>query len=180
MLILGDKSHAHDQGEHAHAVHEHADHQHVNHDHDHSALAVDHNLKAAYTHVLTDALTSVLAIFALFTAKYLHLVWMDPLMGIVGAILVIRWSIGLLQGTTTVLLDHQIPVAVRDNIVRILENYKDTRVSDLHIWSIGPGIYSSEVSVVTSYPSSPDYYKDLIPPETGVVHTTVEVHLCPD
>ncbi len=178
MLILGNNGHNHDHSEHTHAADDHDDnHQ---HSHSHPELAVDHNLKAAYTHVLTDALTSVLAIFALLTAKYLHLVWMDPLMGIVGAILVIRWSIGLLQGTTTVLLDHQIPLEVRYKIVRILESYKDTRVSDLHIWSIGPGIYSSEVSVVTRYPDSPDSYKDLIPADTGVVHTTVEVHLCQD
>ena len=125
-------------------------------------------------------MTSVLAIIALLTAKYLNLVWMDPLMGIVGAILVIRWSIGLIQGTTKVLLDHQIPVEVQKRIIGILESYKDTKVSDLHIWSIGPGIYSSEVSLVTKYPDSPNKYKALIPQDTGVVHTTVEVHLCPD
>jgi Co/Zn/Cd efflux system component len=87
---------------------------------------------------------------------------------------------GLIQGTTKVLLDHQIPAEVRESIIHILEGYKDTKVSDLHIWSIGPGIYSSEVSVVTKYPEPPNKYKSLIPQETGVVHTTVEVHLCPE
>jgi cation diffusion facilitator family transporter len=191
MVILGEKGHTHsDGGEHSHdeAGHEHADE--PDHDHEHQrvhgpgehthAKGTDHNLNAAYLHVLTDALTSVLAIFALLGAKYLKLNWMDPFMGIVGAILVIRWSAGLIQGTVKVLLDHQIPLEVQKRIIGILESYKDTKVSDLHIWSIGPGIYSSEIGVVTKYPEPPDHYKALIPEDTGVVHSTVEVHLCPD
>ena len=192
MLVLGDKGHTHAHGDHDHEAHDHAAHDHAadehddysHHDHGHEYAHVgtgeDHNLKAAYIHVLTDAMTSVLAIIALLTAKYLKLVWMDPVMGIVGAILVVRWSIGLIHGTTKVLLDHQIPMEVRKTILGILESYKDTKVSDLHIWSIGPGIYSSEVTLVTRFPDSPDTYKALIPETTGVVHTTVEVHLCPD
>jgi len=125
-------------------------------------------------------MTSVLAIIALLVAKYFELVWMDPVMGIVGAVLVIRWSIGLIKGTTKVLLDHQSPLDIQRRISSILESYKDTKVSDLHIWSIGPGIYSSEISVVTKYPESPNKYKAMIPQETGVVHTTIEVHTCPD
>jgi cation diffusion facilitator family transporter len=185
MLILGEKGHTHAPGEehehgHDHAAHEN-EHDH-NHDHNEPTLAkgADHNLKAAYLHVLTDALTSVLAIVALLGAKYFKLNWMDPFMGIVGAILVIRWSVGLIQGTSKVLLDHQIPTDVQKRIKGIFESYKDTKVSDMHIWSIGPGIYSSEISVVTKYPDSPDKYKTLIPEDTGVVHSTVEVHLCPD
>ena len=137
-------------------------------------------MKAAYLHVLTDAMTSVLAIIALLAAKYFRLVWMDPMMGILGAYLVIRWSVGLIQGTTKVLLDHQIPQEIRERVTGILESYKDTKVSDLHIWCIGPGIYSSEISLVTKYPDSPDKYKTLIPQDTGIVHATFEVHHCPD
>ena len=190
MVLLGEKGHTHAHGNHDHEAHDQTDHEqadhehdvltHADHDHAHVTTGDDHNLKAAYLHVLTDAMTSILAIIALLTAKYLNLVWMDPLMGIVGAILVIRWSIGLIQGTTIVLLDHQISVEVRKRIIDTLESYKDTKVSDLHIWSIGPGIYSSEVSVVTKYPDSPNKYKALIPQATGVVHTTVEVHTCPE
>jgi len=180
MLILGENGDTHEHADHAHPTHDHKEHLDSHHHLDHGVKTVDHNLKAAYTHVLTDALTSILAIFALLTAKYLHLVWMDPVMGIVGAILVVRWSIGLIHGTTIVLLDHQIAAVSRKRIIDILESYKDTKVSDLHIWCIGPGIYSSEISVVTKYPESPDRYKDLIPQESGVVHTTVEVHRCPD
>ncbi len=198
MFILGEKGHTHAPGdEHDHAR-EHEDHM-VEHDpnleladhdheydHDHDigvhthAKGADHNLKAAYLHVLTDALTSVLAIVALLGAKYFKLNWMDPFMGVVGAILVIKWSFGLIQGTIKVLLDHQIPPEIQKRIIGILESYKDTKVSDLHIWSIGPGIYSSEIGIVTKYPESPNKYKTLIPDDTGVVHTTVEVHLYPD
>jgi cation diffusion facilitator family transporter len=185
MLILGEKGHTHADDDHDHPVHElevhdHDDHSHGEHDYALIGTGDDHNLKAAYLHVLTDAMTSVLAIIALLTAKYFNLVWMDPAMGIVGAILVIRWSYGLIQGTIIVLLDHQIPLEVRERIIGILESYKDTKVSDLHIWSIGPGIYSAEVSLVTKYPDSPDNYKTMIPQNTGVVHTTIEVHYFPD
>jgi cation diffusion facilitator family transporter len=188
----GDHIHTHDEQHHegqsyAQEEHHHDDHVHEEDEHDHSqhshtiiGTGEDHNLKAAYLHVLTDAMTSVLAIIALLTAKYFNLVWMDPLMGIVGAILVIRWSIGLIQGTTKVLLDHQTHENTQKRITGILENYKDTKVTDLHIWSIGPGIYSSEVSLVTKYPESPNKYKTLIPEDTGVVHSTIEVHYCPD
>jgi cation diffusion facilitator family transporter len=185
IFILGDRGHTHSQ-ENEHSL-EDANNEHVHEhddDHDHNTHAhsgeTDHNLKAAYLHVLTDAMTSVLAIIALLGAKYFRLAWMDPLMGVVGAILVIRWSIGLIQGTVKVLLDHQIPLEVQKKIIGILESYKDTKVSDLHIWSIGPGIYSSEIGVVTKYPDSPEIYKALIPEDTGVVHATIEVHLCPD
>jgi len=193
MLILGEKGHTHAQGDESHRNHDHGEHDHDqahaqgshdhgehDHGHAHAGTGDDHNLKAAYLHVLTDAMTSVLAIFALLAAKYFHLVWMDPVMGALGAFLVIRWSFGLIQGTTNVLLDHQSPVEVRERITGILESYKDTKVCDMHIWSIGPGIFSAEIGIVTKYPDSPDKYKTLIPAETGIVHATVEVHLCPD
>ena len=125
-------------------------------------------------------MTSVLAIAALLAAKYFGWIWADPLMGIVGAIMVARWSIGLVQSSSKVLLDHQLPIDVRMRIIGIIETYKDTRVSDLHLWCIGPGIYSANLSVVTHFPDSPDKYKTLIPTNTGVVHVTVEVHTCLD
>jgi len=190
MLILGEKGHTHAPGEehdHIHHDHEHNhEHDHTGQDHSHEhgehshASVTDHNLKSAYLHVLTDALTSVFAIVALLGAKYYTLNWMDPFMGVVGAVMVIRWSVGLIQGTSRVLLDHQIPSDVQKRITGILENYKDTKVCDMHIWSIGPGIYSSEIGIVTKYPEPPDKYKTLIPADIGVVHSTFEVHLCPE
>jgi cation diffusion facilitator family transporter len=184
MLILGEKGHSHDHaGGHDHAAHEHEqehDHEHE-HEHEHAhGTGEDHNLKSAYLHVFTDAMTSVFAIVALLLAKYFGWVWADPLMGVVGAILVARWSFGLIKSAGTVLLDHQSPSDVREQIIGIVQSYKDTRVTDLHIWAIGPGLYSANMSVVTSYPDSPDKYKTLIPSNLGIVHATVEVHPCPN
>jgi hypothetical protein len=87
---------------------------------------------------------------------------------------------GIDPGTSKVLLDHQIPDEVQNRIRGILESYKDTRVIEMHIWSIGPGIYSSEIAIVTKHPEPPGHYKSMIPPESGVVHTTMEVHTCTD
>lgn len=182
MLILGDYAHKLSDHDHHHHIDAHADnsdHHSETHDHTH-AKGTDQNLKAAYLHVFTDALTSILAIIALFGAKFFQFNWMDPFMGIVGSFLVINWSVGLIRATSRVLLDHQIHPQTQQKIIRALEGYKDTRVSDLHIWSIGPGIYSSEVSIVTKAPDSPEIYKALIPEDAGVVHTTIEIHLCHD
>ncbi len=159
MFILGDH---HDH---------HADQHHHSHAH-------DHNLRAAYLHVLADALTSLLAIFALLAGKFLGLNWMDPVMGIVGAILVARWSMGLIRDTSGVLLDHQAPAAMLEQTRVAIEDVDDNRIADLHIWSIGPGIYSATMAVVSDTPKPPEYYKSLIPKGLGIVHTIVEVHRC--
>jgi cation diffusion facilitator family transporter len=187
MLILGEHGHSHDHGGHDHGGqdhhnhHDHAEHDHhdhAEHSHSKSSSDSDHNLKAAYLHVLTDALTSVFAIFALLAAKYFGWIWADPLMGVVGAILVARWSFGLIKNAGQVLLDNQMSQDIREKVAGILESYKDTRVTDLHLWAIGPGIYSANLSVVTQYPDPPDKYKSMIPSNLGIVHTTVEVHQC--
>jgi cation diffusion facilitator family transporter len=146
------------------------------HDHDHHH---DHNLRSAYLHVIADALTSVLAIAALLTGKYVGWRWMDPLMGIVGALLVARWSVGLLRTSARVLLDRQAPLEVRDGVTRALECVEGDRVADLHVWSIGPGIWAAEVVVVTDAPLPPDEYKARLPDELHLVHVAVEVHRCP-
>ena len=146
---------------------------HPEHDHDHKH---DHNLRSAYLHVLADALTSLLAVFALLAGKYYGLNWMDPMMGIFGAALVARWSIGLLRTTSAVLLDKQAPLRVRDRVRAALEQDCDTRVTDLHIWAIAPGLYSVVASVVAGEPRSPDYYKGILPLELHLAHQTVEVH----
>ncbi len=138
----------------------------------------DHNLRSAYLHVLTDALTSLLAIFALLAAKYFGLIWMDPFMGIVGAILVTRWSLGLLRATTHILLDKQAPDELRKKIRKSIESNGDGRVADLHLWAVGPNIYSAIISIVAHHPLEPEEYKRLIPSDLGLVHTTVEVWRC--
>jgi cation diffusion facilitator family transporter len=146
----------------------------ADHGHEH-AHRHDLNLRAAYAHVLADALTSVLAIVALLTAKYLGFVWMDPVMGIVGALLVARWSLGLLRSTSGVLLDRQASEELRASIRRHIESDGASRVADLHVWAIGPGVHAGEITVATSEPLSPAAYKARIPPDLHVEHVTVEV-----
>lgn len=138
----------------------------------------DHNLRSAYLHVLADALTSVLAIFALLSAKFLGLSWMDPVMGLVGAALVARWSWGLLGATSRVLLDYQAPTGLRREIRDAVESERGNRVSDLHVWSIAPGRYAGIVSIVTHEPRAPDFYKRLLPEDGRLAHMTVEVQHC--
>ena len=165
MIMLGGHHHGHDH-----------DHEHTNQHHSHTHE--DHNLRAAYLHVLADALTSLLALFALLTGKYLGLNWMDPAMGIVGATLVARWSLGLIRTTSSILLDHQAPGMMLEKTRAAIESIDNNRISDLHIWSIGPGIYSATITVVSDAPRTPEHYKSLIPKDLGIVHTTVEVHDC--
>jgi cation diffusion facilitator family transporter len=151
----------------------HHDHAHHHHGHHH-----DHNLRAAYLHVLADALTSVLAIVALLAAKFFAATWLDPVMGLVGAALVTRWSLGLLRETSRVLLDVQLSGSATERLRQAIEA-QDDRVADLHLWSIGPGIRAAAIVVVSDEPRSPDHYRRLIPPDLQVVHATVEVQRCP-
>jgi cation diffusion facilitator family transporter len=175
ILGCGDShSHSHD---HTH------EHQHVGdaeraeetshatrHGHSH-----DHNLRSAYLHVLADALTSVLAIVALVAGKFYGLPWLDPVMGIVGAALVARWSVGLLRSASCVLLDHQGPAAIRAAVLRRLDDIAGVTVTDLHLWEIGPGIYCLVVSLATRDPQPPEYYKVRLADLAGLVHMTIEV-----
>ena len=159
--------------------HDHHHHDHHGHDHGH-AHHHDHNLRAAYLHVLADALTSVLAIVALLAAKFYGLNWLDPLMGIVGAALVSRWSYGLIKDSARVLLDRQAGDDVLAAIRQSLEIGSGDRVTDLHCWSIGPGIYAADLAIVSDDPRAPADYRSKIPAGLGIVHATIEVHRCPD
>lgn len=161
VFILGTDGHGHDHHSHEPSHHHH-----------------DHNLKSAYLHVMADALTSLLAIVALLSAKYFGWIWMDPIMGVVGAGLVARWSYGLLGTTASVLLDRQAPENLQHTIRETVERDGDSRVTDLHVWSIGPGIYSAQIVLVAHDPATPDEYKGRIPKSAGLVHITVEVHVC--
>ena len=146
--------------------------------HGHGHAHHDHNLRGAYLHVLADALTSLLAIVALIAGKYLGTVWMDPLMGIVGACLVSRWAYALLRDSGRTLLDRQAPGTLRDAVRGSLERFHDTRVVDLHVWSIGPGLFAGEIAVVSHQPEEPSVYKELLS-NLGLSHVTIEVHRCP-
>lgn len=138
----------------------------------------DHNLRAAYLHVLADALTSVLAIAALLSGKVLGWQHLDPLMGIVGALVITRWSWHLLKDTSSILLDGSNDEEVRRNIKERIENDADNRVSDVHVWKVGPAHYSAMVSVVTHFPRHPDHYKKLMAGIERLHHLTVEVNPC--
>ncbi|HEY4135198.1 MAG TPA: CDF family Co(II)/Ni(II) efflux transporter DmeF [Alphaproteobacteria bacterium] len=166
----------------AHEGHDHG-HEHDHHDHGHRHGHADHgedlNLRSALLHVVADALTSVLAIAALLGGSYFGLLWLDPLMGLVGAAVIIVWAKGLIGGSGHVLLDRTAPQAVRDGLRQAIESDSDNRLADLHVWSIGPGIYAAALSLLTHHPQAPERYKALVPKALGIRHITVEVHRYP-
>ncbi|MBN1379146.1 MAG: CDF family Co(II)/Ni(II) efflux transporter DmeF [Gammaproteobacteria bacterium] len=140
----------------------------------------DHNLKAAYFHVLADALTSVLAIIALLTGKVFGWIWMDALMGIVGAVIIMRWAYGLLLETSSILLDGSATQSQRTAIRSIIEADADNRVSDLHVWKVSASHFAVILSLVTHNPKSPEYYKALLQDISELSHISVEVLTCED
>jgi cation diffusion facilitator family transporter len=137
----------------------------------------DHNLRSAYFHVLADALTSVLAIAALLAAKIAGMTWLDALMGIVGALLVTKWSTGLLLQSGRVLLDRQAPGRVLDGIRAEIERLPDTTVADLHVWSIGTGRRAAIIVIETGTPRELEEYRRMLFSSFDLVHVTIEV--CP-
>ncbi len=159
-----------------------SDHDHHHgHDHDHAHEHAhghqDHNLRSAYFHVLTDALTSVLAIMGLLAGRFYGWTWMDPAMGLVGAVVIARWSWGLLRGAGAVLLDTMPDDALAGRVRDALERDGD-RVADLHLWRLGPGHMALVVSVVSDRPQPPDRYKARLSALPRLSHVTVEVHPC--
>jgi cation diffusion facilitator family transporter len=167
----------------ARLLHDHHDHRH-GHDHAHDGQdpAHDHghhqdlNLRGAYLHVLADALTSVLAIAALTLGKFFGWNWLDPLMGIVGALVITRWSYGLLQETSGILLDKNIGEEIVAAITAKIEADADNRIADLHIWKLGPKDYGAIVSLVAHFPKDPVHYKALLAEFPQLAHITVEVN----
>ena len=120
----------------------------------------------------------MLAIAALLAGKFLGAWWMDPLMGLLGAALVARWSWGLLRDTSHLLLDHQAPEPILRAVREAIEGAADNRLYDLHVWSVAPGAYAAALGIVTHAPRPPEHYRTLIPNGLGVVHVTVEVQEC--
>ncbi|ELR97169.1 CDF family Co(II)/Ni(II) efflux transporter DmeF [Gloeocapsa sp. PCC 73106] len=147
------------------------------HDHDHHH-GHDHNLQAAYVHVLADALTSILAIVALCGGKFLGWIWLDAIMGIVGAIVIAKWSYNLIQDTGSVLLDGTVDKQIQLAILTAIEGDRDNRVVDLHIWYLSPDHLAATISLVTHYPQPPDYYKNLLKSIPNLAHILIEVNLC--
>jgi cation diffusion facilitator family transporter len=155
FLLAGDHGH-HDHG-HSHGHHHHH----------------DNNLRSAYVHVLADALTSVLAIAALLAGRYLGWVWLDPVMGIVGAIVIAKWAVGLMHDSAAVLLDVT-DEHVAGEIRELLESSDDVRISDLHVWQVGPQARAAIVSVVAAANVSADTIRERLAPVHELSHLTVE------
>lgn len=152
--------------------HHHGDEDH-NHDHHHHDL----NLRAAYLHVITDALTSLLAIVALFGGKLWGANWLDPVMGIVGAILVTIWAVGLIKNTANVLLDAEMDKPFAQQLKEEIQNMPfDTQVTDFHLWRVGKKHYACILSVATDSATEPDQIKSLLKNQTELAHITVEVN----
>lgn len=170
-MLMGDHEHHH----HDHHRHGHS-HEGHGHDHDHShGQGRDNNLRAAYLHVLADALTSVLAIAALVLGSLYGWMQLDPLMGLVGALVIARWSWGLVKDTGGVLLDllpenEGLPETIRRALAT-----EGNRIIDLHIWRIGPGYYSAIVSLIAEAPKAPSHYKAKLSHIRALSHITIEV-----
>jgi cation diffusion facilitator family transporter len=164
-LILG-KAHHHGHS-HGHG-HSHSEHHH------------DLNLKSAYLHVIADAATSVLAIVALVGGWMFGWSWLDPLMGIVGAVLVTVWAKGLIVDTGKVLLDREMDHPVVDEIREVVEaggDSIDARITDLHVWRVGKQVYSCAMTVLTDDPSlTPAKIRQRLSVHEEIVHSTIEIH----
>jgi len=150
------------------------------HEHEHEHEHHDHNLRAAYLHVLADALTSLLAIAALVSGKFLGWTWLDPVMGMVGAIIISRWSYGLLTQTGPVLLDASIDSARQAAVRKAIENGTDNRIADIHVWKIGANDYAAIISLVTHDPQPAEHYRQLLGNFDWLSHITIEVNKCRD
>ncbi|MDV2738923.1 CDF family iron/cobalt efflux transporter AitP [Pseudomonas aeruginosa] len=161
---------------HAHHGHGHSHHHH-DHDHDDHAHRHDLNLRAAYLHVLADAATSLLAIVALAGGLLWNAAWLDPLMGIVGAVLVSVWACGLIRQSSRVLLDAQMDAPVAAEIrAAIASSPLPAELLDLHLWQVGQGKYACLLSLLTTEEGSADYFKRRLAEHEELVHITVEVN----
>jgi len=151
--------------------HDHHGHHHHGHDH-HSG---DNNLRAAYMHVLADALTSVLAIAALSAGGLYGWLWLDPAMGIVGALVIARWSWGLIRDAGGVLLDYVPPGEDLPDEIRSAIEAPGETITDLHVWQLGPGHHGAIVSIASSEPRAPSHYRHKLAHIHDLSHVTIEV-----
>src|SRR6516164_2022247 len=158
-----------------HPIHAHDD---PHESHGHAHVHRDHNLRAAFVHVMADAAVSVLVIIGLVSGRLFGWVWMDPLMGLVATAVILSWSWTLVRSAGAVLLDVCPDPALSRKIAARLEQGSD-RISDLHLWRLGPGHLAAVISLVTHNPHSPDIYKRRLLGISGLSHVTIEVLTCP-
>jgi cation diffusion facilitator family transporter len=163
-LLLRDDHHGHDH--------------HLGHDqeHGHSHVHRDHNLRAAFVHVMADAAVSVLVIVGLIAGREFGWVWMDPMMGLVATVVILSWT--LIRSAGAILLDVCPDPSLERMIANRLEQGGD-RVSDLHLWRLGPGHLAAVISLVTHNPHSPERYKRRLAGLRGLSHVSIEVVRCP-
>ncbi|CAM4134499.1 CDF family Co(II)/Ni(II) efflux transporter DmeF [Vibrio agarivorans] len=163
IFLLGEHSHDH---HHSHSNHEH-EHIHEHHHH-------DHNLRAAYMHVMADALTSILAIVALLFAKFYGWNWLDAVMGIVGAMVISKWTYNLMKQTSPILLDESIEQAYRNQVIKVLADSAD--VVDLHIWKISSDHYAAAITLQTSSDLTMSDFKEKLSQFDKISHLTLELN----
>ncbi|MBK5939914.1 CDF family Co(II)/Ni(II) efflux transporter DmeF [Halochromatium roseum] len=173
-ILGGGSAHHHHGHDHDHHGQEHAD------AHQGHREYKDHNLRAAYLHVIADALTSVLAIGALSAGMLLGWAFLDPLMGIVGALLIGRWAYGLAKDSAQTLLDAEDHRTIASQIRAALETIDDVQIADLHLWRVGAASRACILSIVTHDPQSVEHYKRLLADIPGIDHLTLEVNQCQD
>ncbi len=174
-LLRGQHDHHHG---HAHAHHHERDHDHHDHGHGHDHHKHrDNNFRAAYIHVMADAATSLLAIAALVIAMFSGWSWTDPAVGIVGSVVIASWAYTLIRDAGSVLLDVSFDEKMEGAIRARLEK-GDDRVTDLHVWQLGPGHCAAVISLVSDAPLQPAIYKERLGDLHGLSHVTVEVERC--
>jgi len=161
--------------DHAHHHHHGHEHHHSNDEHHAPGKGRDNNLRAAYLHVLADALTSVLAIVALLVGRSYGWLWADPAMGVVGALVIARWSWGLIRDSGSVLLDAAAEGQDVRQEIREAMAPTGSQVTDLHVWQVGPGHFAAIVSLMAREPREPAHYKALLAHIHELSHVTVEV-----
>jgi cation diffusion facilitator family transporter len=170
FLLRDDHKHHHGQ---AHD-HEHNDH----HSDGHEQTHADHNLRAAFVHVVADAAVSVLVIIGLVMAWNFNWLWIDPIMGLVATVVILSWSWTLIRSAGAVLLDVCPDPALARKISHRLERGSD-RVSDLHLWRLGPGHLAAVISLITDNPLPTEQYKERLRDLSGLSHVTIEIVRCP-
>lgn len=169
-LLRDDHDHHHGHGHH----HDHH-HDHDHGDHHHTPGARDNNLRAAYLHVLADALTSVLAIIALLLGSLYGWIWMDPAMGVVGALVIARWSWGLIRDSGRVLVDYSTLAQEIGQEIRDAIQGTGDQIADLHVWQLGPGHYGAIVSITSKAPQPLSLYRERLAHVHEISHLTLEV-----
>jgi cation diffusion facilitator family transporter len=169
LLLSDHHDHSHHHGYDDH--HHHDDHEHEHHHH-------DHNLRAAYLHVMADALTSVLAIVALLAGKYYGWVWLDAVMGFVGAVVILVWAWGLIKETSPILLDQSVGEDFQQSIRLAIEEDGEAKIVDLHVWRLTASHCAAIISLVSQTPKSPSYYKGLLAGLVDIDHLTIEINAC--